>query len=306
MKLVDIAAKYYGDSLVTRKIVQSIFKDMKEIVLQSVLPQVRCFLDHNNEHHLNRIEQSILVDFQTFTSQFKTFNLFKSMNTFIEPLPFTVGVRKDFQFRQGVRVFGNVPCYAHYIPLKEMCYNFFSMGNVLTSTLSFMNELTQVPFLETQDRMINFIQGSVWQNRMRGKSNRIPLCLFTDDWESGNSLGSRAGVHKLCSVYCAFPTLTVHHTWGRSVSQSSLDKIILVALFHSSDRAEFGNDIILKPIIDDLNDLSTNGLFFDTEGFKGRVFFELGLVLGDNLGIHQLCGLVESFSANRCCRYCRM
>ncbi|XP_034945926.1 uncharacterized protein [Chelonus insularis] len=33
-------------------------------------------------------------------------------------------------------------------------------------------------------------------------------------------------------------------------------------------------------------------------------YFELALILGDNLGLHELFGLVESFSANYFCRFC--
>lgn len=40
-------------------------------------------------------------------------------------------------------------------------------------------------------------------------------------------------------------------------------------------------------------------------GEEMRIYFQIALILGDNLGIHSILGFVESFSANRSCRFCR-
>lgn len=39
---------------------------------------------------------------------------------------------------------------------------------------------------------------------------------------------------------------------------------------------------------------------------KTKIYFKLGLILGDNLGLHSLLGFVENFNANYCCRFCKM
>lgn len=48
------------------------------------------------------------------------------------------------------------------------------------------------------------------------------------------------------------------------------------------------------------------GVYIDSLQFKGTIYFELGLILGDNLGLHTITGFVESFSSNFCCRICTM
>lgn len=48
------------------------------------------------------------------------------------------------------------------------------------------------------------------------------------------------------------------------------------------------------------------GVYIDSLLFKGTMYFELELILGDNLGLHTITGFVESFSSNFCCRICTM
>jgi len=77
-----------------------------------------------------------------------------------------------------------------------------------------------------------------------------------------------------------------------------LSNIFIALLFHSSDRVKFGNAIIFKPLIDELNFLQEYGIEIDTPEFKGKLDFELGLILGDKLGLHSITGFTESFSSN--------
>jgi len=76
----------------------------------------------------------------------------------------------------------------------------------------------------------------------------------------------------------------------------------LVALFHSEDLKKYEFEPILKPLINDLEILETEGiqLPFSATPVKGSVI----QVTGDNLALHALFGFVESFSATCCCRLC--
>jgi len=77
-------------------------------------------------------------------------------------------------------------------------------------------------------------------------------------------------------------------------------------LFHSSDRQKFGNNIIFRPLIDKLNYLKETGIEINTAKFEGNIKFELGLIVGDNFGVHIITGFVESFSSNYPCRMCKI
>jgi len=50
--------------------------------------------------------------------------------------------------------------------------------------------------------------------------------------------------------------------------------------------------------------LQETGIEIDTPVFKGVLYFDLGLIIGDNLGIHSIIGITESFSSNYSCRIC--
>lgn len=155
--------------------------------------------------------------------------------------------------------------------------------------------------LQLKETEENFIQGSYWKNRMSHCSEKtlIPLFMYFDDYETGNVLGSHAGIHKLGAVYVSIPCLPPSRS-------SALTNIFLTLLFHSSDRAAFGNSVIFRSLINEFNYLSENGIDFDLPTFKGKLYFELGVILGDNLGLHSLLGFVESFSANFSCRTCKV
>jgi len=275
---------------------------MKQIITDYVIPQFVAATDPNIAA-ANEFEQNILSEFSSFTSEFKTFNLFKNNDSFIEPYSKSIGIRKDFIKKKGIRTFSNVECKAQYIPLKVF-FKMFSLQNVLKSTISYLSKL------KSQNVVENFVQSAFWRPKLNQFPEKIiiPYFIFFDDFETGNALGSRSGIHKVGAIYCNFPCLAVDFKWGTSVSQSSLDKMVLVAIFHAADRVEFGNEKILEPIIHEINYLKNNGIHFDISPFfKGTIFFEMGLFLSDNLGISQIISFQESFSKTlRCCRYCRM
>lgn len=111
--------------------------------------------------------------------------------------------------------------------------------------------------------------------------------------------GSHAGVHKLGAVYyqvACFPP---------EVS-SLLENIFVSALFHSNDRTEFRNSRVFRKVIDELNFLQTQGVDINTGQGTERVYFALGLMLGDNLGLNSILGFVESFGAHYYCRLCTL
>ncbi|KAE9542466.1 hypothetical protein AGLY_003327 [Aphis glycines] len=114
-----------------------------------------------------------------------------------------------------------------------------------------------------------------------------------------NPLGIHSGIHKLDAVYLTVPCIPIHR-------QASLNNIFLTPLFHSSDRQQFGNNIIFRPLIDELNYLKETGIEVNTDKFEGNIKFELNLIIRDNLLVHSISGFVESFSSNCPCRMCKI
>lgn len=79
--------------------------------------------------------------------------------------------------------------------------------------------------------------------------------------------------------------------------------INLVSLFYSDDLKTYGFDKKLKPLIDDLKILETEGNqlpFF----FENPLFGSVIQLTGDYLILNGLLGFVESFSVTHFCRFC--
>jgi len=107
-----------------------------------------------------------------------------------------------------------------------------------------------------------------------------------NDFEITNPLFSHSGSRKLGALYISLPCLPPELS-------SSIDNIFLAGLFKSFDRTEFGNLAIFKHIINQLNFLENIGIVINIKSSLYRFFFSLGLILGDNLGLHSVLGFTE-------------
>lgn len=301
-------ASLYANPLLPRNAVQTIINGFEEFLSNSVVPAITerlelLFAENSiSSTSINTLSNNLLLlitsPWNQFNTEHKRLQYFNNIDTYIKPQEVIIGQRFDSVKRAGVTRMVPVACKQHFIPLRHVLKNFFCLENILSETLNYMTCL--INNNQSGAAVENFIQGSFWQSRLRERSNKtvIPFFIFFDDYETGNVLGSRSGQHKLGAVYASIPCLP-------PTRSSILNNIFLTLLFHSSDRALFGNKVIFRCIIDECNYLSEAGIHFDIPGYKGTIYFELGLIIGDNLGIHSMTGFVESFSANFACRICK-
>lgn len=75
-------------------------------------------------------------------------------------------------------------------------------------------------------------------------------------------------------------------------------------MFNTLDRQTYENTIVFPKAIDELTFLEQYGIEIDSSEGKKQIFLKLVSVLGDNLGLYSMFGLVESFNANFFCRFC--
>ena len=130
-------------------------------------------------------------------------------------------------------------------------------------------------------------------------SQNLKLPLYVDKCEFANSLGSKAGLHKIGVVYCTVSGLTPKISF-------TVVQLFLVAMFNEEDVKMYGYDIIMRPLVDDIKELETNGVHIDSDVFNGTVRMSIAQVSGDNLGANGICGFVERFVGNYHCRHCKM
>lgn len=289
--LSKLLSNLYGNPQVPQNVVDDAFQGLRNVIYKSILPM----LPANNSDVLAHIDNS----FHSLQSKHKRFKFFEQSGTLICPQEYRVGQRNDFVKRAGRAIYESVPCVAHKVSLRIVLQKFFSMPKVLSLTLEYYHKLLNTV---NGDIIENFIQGSFWKSRrelQHGQRIVLPLFLHVDDFEPLNPLGSHNSIHKLGAAYVSVGCLPSCYT-------SQLTSIFLILLYHSSDRVQFGNRVIFQPLIEEFNCLSRNGIHFQTEGFEGTIYFELGAVLGDYLGIHSIMGFVESFSGQFPCRMCKI
>ncbi|KAG8180985.1 hypothetical protein JTE90_024733 [Oedothorax gibbosus] len=126
-----------------------------------------------------------------------------------------------------------------------------------------------VTLTEDTDCISNFMQGDYWRNREKSKDVlTLPLFLFGDDYTCGNVLGSHGTIHKLGAM------------------------------------KEVKNDKMFAVLIDEFKFLAETGIHVNVPEFTGLVHFSLGLLIGDNLGLHEMAGFAGGFTANHPCRIC--
>lgn len=127
------------------------------------------------------------------------------------------------------------------------------------------------------------------------REHALQIQLYLDEFETANPLGSKKGIHKLGCIYFILRNLPPKYN-------SVLQNILVVALFHSQDLKTYGFDNILKPLVDDLKILETQGI--EVPFSDSPLFGSVIQVTGDNPGLRGLFGFVESFSATYFCRFC--
>lgn len=86
---------------------------------------------------------------------------------------------------------------------------------------------------------------------------------------------------------------------------SSLQSKFLLAVYKSDDVVTYGLDAILRPIVEEIRCLESDGIFVNTPNYQGVVKFTVVQVVGDHLGLHVVLGYIESFSGNYVCRFCK-
>ncbi|CAH1170794.1 unnamed protein product [Phaedon cochleariae] len=236
-----------------------------------------------------------------FGTEYERFKFFRDSGEFIPPLDYKIGNRNNHvadkaQNRPMQRLISK-PVIGKIIPSREVFKVFFEKPGVYANI---QNNCKQILDSKTS---VDFIQDELWKTKSSSylESGKIvyPLFLYFDDYQAGNPLGSHSDKNKLGAVYVKIPCFPEELL-------SSLNNLFLFALFHSSDRKKYGNKAVFKDVISELNFLQETGIEIVVNSMKIQTYFKFGSIIGDDLGIHSMLGLTESFSANYTCRMCKV
>lgn len=196
-----------------------------------------------------------------YSTDYKRFKLFSELEIFFPPVEYEIGQKMSCLEENDKVMIKSKPATGQWIPLKHTLQSVLSTGNLFHEIQMNVQEL-----LSEEDIISNFVQGTFWRGRIeaRKSENVLPIIVYYDDIETGNALGSHAGSNNLGVVYATIPCLPP------SLS-SKLSHIFPVLIFQCQDRKIYGNLKIFKCLIDELNDLSVNGIEIDNRMNGGKI-----------------------------------
>lgn len=221
---------------------------------------------------------------------------FKKKKLYFEPETLVLSDTKEVKCLNNVDRMVMVPVEGHFISLKRTLKMFFELPGVFETSLQYLKNSVN------HSMLTSFFNGTTWKSMSLNFKNKtvFPLFLYYDDVELGNPLGSHSGIHKMGCIYYTVAALP-------SEFLSSLENIFVAFLFHSADRGQckINNETMFSILVKELIELQVNGVQISLNSNDHTIYFCLGLVLGDNLGLNSILGFTESFSANYYCRICR-
>lgn len=236
--------------------------------------------------------------FGKFDTEYKRLKYFKSRGLFISPQTIVIGTELRSSLIDSEVTLYSKAVDIQFIKLTHIFKLFFEQPNVYKKTVKYIDTLTK----DMEEKVLsNFTVGEVWQKKLQSLSYvdlMLPLFLYFDEFEPGNPLGSHAGKQKLGAVYVTIPCLPQEYL-------SSTKAIFLVLLFNYQFRIKYGNSKTFNSLIEELHFLETTGIKVIVGDSVKTIRFSLALILGDNLGMHSLLGMTESFSSTYYCRFCK-
>ncbi|XP_065646085.1 uncharacterized protein LOC136076683 [Hydra vulgaris] len=232
------------------------------------------------------LDSDLLCDvFSHFMSEYQLVKFCKNTLSMVEPIEI-----KIIDSNNKVHKF-------HYISLKPNLEKILSNEEVFNE---FGNYLVEIAIPDTnKDNLSDFHDGEIFKKHPLFSIDPtvIRIHLFIDEFESVNPLGSKIGKHKIFGIY-----YTIGNLHPRYCSQMS--QVHLAALVRSNILKKTSYSEIMKPLIDELTDLSNNGIILKNNNVTQSLKVSLATVSADNLAAHALAGFHCCFSSDRICRTC--
>ncbi|XP_034253504.1 uncharacterized protein LOC117652584 [Thrips palmi] len=296
-----LVAKLYANPAFPRNLVDKMVKDISLYLsgpfFDHFQSRVLSFLSEfpDKQAEIQEMFELVMNPFAHLATEYKRFAYFEKSGDFIKPVPYDISFQEKRTKKKSVVNLEMKPVQGQFIPLELVLKLFFELPFALSDTLAYMKSLEQ-----ESDLISYFTQCAVWQ-RKRAKFDQsdivIPVNFYYDEYEPNSALG--AHLDPLGCSYVHIPCLPTD--WS-----SKLENIFLALLFDGHNRSIYGNLRVFRPVLSEFKKLQTEGVIVNSPDLGDvKVYFVLGVILGDNKGLHEICGFMESFNANFLCRMCK-
>ena len=215
---------------------------------------------------------------------------------YIPPVNVELGVIRQNMLNASKYVLENRVACGHIVPFLKQLQQLVSMPEVHHSLCNFPCN----SYCETTSHMTDIHEGKALESDdfFQRHPNGLLFCLYTDEFEIVNPIGSHKKKHKIIAFYWILLNIPVEH-------RSKLRAIQLCALAKASFVKQFGVSKLLQNFCDGLNALH-HGVDLNVPRYGNRKYFgKLCFVLADTLAAHSLGGFKEGVGAAiRPCRTC--
>ena len=216
--------------------------------------------------------------FDNFATEKQRINTFKRLKIWLEPNSMVLDYQEKIVGEEVV----TKPIKASFYDLKNLCECIFSTPVMLNAAMKYLTKPKNEILADIKD-------GSLLRDC---HENTVPFIIFFDELEVGNALGSHKGAQKLGIFYVSFRCFEPY-------LYSNLDSIFPYIIVPAEGKPY--THAVMTKVKEDILTLESG---LDLNGV--HLNFRLVSVVGDNLGVHQITGYVESFSANYPCIACKV
>jgi len=293
---LKLSLKYYGKLNLSRKQAIELQVDITDLITNTIAMQIETKVlvsctDSKIIKSLETISEFCKSPFRGIDTEYKFLKQLQDKKLYEKPNIVTLNNTIENIISNHNNTIDEKKIKGVLLPIKFQFQKYFELPGVLNSFLASHSSLNSVT------NYTNFFNGELWKHKISQHSDKIiiPYFLYFDDFEINNPLGSHSSL--ILGVYYCFPSAPFY-------LRSNLQNIFIAALFNTKDVKAVGNDKTFFKLIEQLNDLESNGLQLKLPGRNEKIYFSLRLIVGDNLGVNSVLGFSRSFSATFFCRFC--
>lgn len=285
----------------TEVLIQKIVTFIRDYLTGSLFELLKNFIlefadcDHLVATKIDDMFNTLVTSFDYMRSKHMREKYFKSTGCYIESEPIVLGHELQMKKKKGEIHYETADAVAQYIPIGRVLKTYLELPGNFDLLKSCM-----LKWEKESDVISNFCQGTLWKGIKLRFVDRLSssLILYYDDYNVNNVLGSHKNKNKIGGVYYFLPALPTEII-------TQLDNIFVAMFFKTSDRVDYGNEAVFSQLLDELEKLENEGISVTVGDTTHQIYFCVGLLVGDNLGLHSWMNFVEGFSARFPCRMCK-
>lgn len=280
----------------TRKDVIEIQDAVTELITKPISKVIGVYFVkkfNNQSENINDFLNCIADPFREIRTEYKFLKKLRDELLYKTPTTFLISNHLSEVVVKGVPILCPNRVEGCLMDIQFQIKKYFETGTIFSETLENMARLKNSKYVE------NVVNGNFWKTiTFESEGIVIPFFIYLDDFGIDDPLGSKSGRHSICGIYYSFPTIPQYQS-------SSLSNIFVGGFIKSKDYGEYGNQRSLKPLVDNIKLLETEGITLNIQQKSYNLRFKLTQIVGDNLALNTVLGYNKSFSSEYFCRICK-